>query len=186
MAAGPGDGGSGGGTSGYNAAPAVSTQPAPGFGNDGGVQTASYGSGGGGGAGAVGTSRGTTNGGLGGDGLSVATIIGQGYGDTGHFAGGGGGSKFSGAHGTGGIGGGGDAGTTGSAGTVNLGGGGGGAGPSAAASGAGGSGVVFIRVSPAVTATFSGGVTQTSATYDGDTVYAVTATSTTSETVTFS
>jgi hypothetical protein len=50
----------------------------------------------------------------------------------------------------------------------------------------GGSGVVIIAIPSARTATFSGGVTQTSATVGGFKVYTITATSTTSETVTFS
>jgi hypothetical protein len=45
--------------------------------------------------------------------------------------------------------------------------------------------VVIIKVPSDLTATFSGGVTQTSSTAGGFTVYTVTATSTTSETVTF-
>ena len=52
--------------------------------------------------------------------------------------------------------------------------------------GAGGSGRVIIKIPDTRTATFSGGVTQTSSTAGGFTVYTVTATSTTSETVTFS
>jgi hypothetical protein len=51
--------------------------------------------------------------------------------------------------------------------------------------GSGGSGVVIIKTPDTVTATFSGGVTQTSSTAGGFTVYTVTATSTTGETVTF-
>ena len=50
----------------------------------------------------------------------------------------------------------------------------------------GGSGVVIIAIPSARTATFSGGVTQTSATVGANTVYTITATSTISETVTFS
>jgi hypothetical protein len=52
--------------------------------------------------------------------------------------------------------------------------------------GNGGSGVVILRVPTTATVTFSGGVTQTSATVGSDTVFTITATSTTSETVTFS
>ena len=50
----------------------------------------------------------------------------------------------------------------------------------------GGSGVVIIKIPDTYTATFSAGVTQTSSTSGGFKVYTVTATSTTSETVTFS
>jgi hypothetical protein len=52
--------------------------------------------------------------------------------------------------------------------------------------GAGGSGVVYIQIASARTATFSGGVTSSVATVGAYKVYTVTATSTTSETVTFS
>jgi hypothetical protein len=51
--------------------------------------------------------------------------------------------------------------------------------------GNGGSGVVIIKVPDTITATFSGGVTSSSSTSGNFTVYTVTATSTTSETVTF-
>jgi hypothetical protein len=52
---------------------------------------------------------------------------------------------------------------------------------------AGGSGVVIIKIPSARTATFSGGVTSSLSTaVSGFKIYTVTATSTTSETVTFS
>ena len=51
--------------------------------------------------------------------------------------------------------------------------------------GAGGSGVVILSIPEANTATFSGGVTQTSTTSGGRRIYTITATTTTSETVTF-
>jgi hypothetical protein len=71
---------------------------------------------------------------------------------------------------------------TGTAGTANTGGGAGGG-----ATGAnGGSGVVIFRVPKQATVSFSGGVTQTSTTTGVWRVYTVTATSTTSETVTIS
>jgi hypothetical protein len=73
----------------------------------------------------------------------------------------------------------------GTAGTVNTGGGGGGA-SLTTPSGAGGSGVVVIKVPDNVSATFSGGVTSSLSTSGGFNIYSVTATSTTSETVTFS
>ena len=76
------------------------------------------------------------------------------------------------------------------AGTANYGGGGGGGGGpqnlGTVVGGNGGSGVVIIRIPEARTATFSGGVTQSSTTSGGFKIYTVTATSTTSETVTFS
>jgi hypothetical protein len=46
--------------------------------------------------------------------------------------------------------------------------------------------VVIIKVPSNITATFSGGVTQSSSTSGNFTIYTVTATSTTGETVTFS
>jgi hypothetical protein len=51
-------------------------------------------------------------------------------------------------------------------------------------SAAGGSGVVILRLPTSVSVSFSGGVTQSSTTSGSDTIYTVTATSTTSETVT--
>jgi hypothetical protein len=73
------------------------------------------------------------------------------------------------------------------AGTVNTGGGGGGYGNGAFSGAAGGSGVVIIKIPDTRTATFSGGVTSSLSTaVSGFKIYTVTATSTTSETVTFS
>ena len=140
-------------------------------------------SGGGGGAGAVGQNGTGTVGGAGGAGLE-SNITGT------FYAGGGGGARDTGAGGAGGSGGGGAAGGTGgngNAGGANTGGGGGGGGNSAAADGgAGGSGVVVFTLPTAATATFSAGVTQTSAIVGATRVYTVTATSTTDETVTIS
>jgi hypothetical protein len=50
----------------------------------------------------------------------------------------------------------------------------------------GGSGVVIIKIPDTKTATFTGGVTQSSTTGGGYKIYVVTATSNTSQTVTFS
>jgi hypothetical protein len=83
--------------------------------------------------------------------------------------------------------GGGGAGDTniGTQGTTNLGGGGGGGGTTSG--GNGGSGVVIVKIPDTRTATFSGGVTSSLSTaVSGFKIYTVTATSTTSETVTFS
>jgi hypothetical protein len=66
---------------------------------------------------------------------------------------------------------------------TGTGGSGGGGGP-ARDGGAGGSGLVVFKVPDYANVTFSGGVTSTSSTAGGFTVYTVTATSTTSETVT--
>jgi hypothetical protein len=72
------------------------------------------------------------------------------------------------------------------AGTTNTGSGGGGAGDLVAGS-SGGSGVVIFKISDTRTATFSAGVTSSlSTSVAGFKIYTVTATSTTSETVTFS
>ena len=78
--------------------------------------------------------------------------------------------------------------TTGTAGTVNTGGGGGGgAGVNNGSGASGGSGVVIIKIPEGYTANFSGGVTSSLSTaVAGYKIYTVTATSTTSETVTFS
>jgi hypothetical protein len=71
------------------------------------------------------------------------------------------------------------------AGTANTGGGGGGGG-NAGAGGNGGSGVVIIKIPDTYTAAFSSGVTFTGGSASGGfRVYTVTATSTTSEVVTF-
>jgi len=141
--------------------------------------------GGGGGAGAVGADAPTQLvAGDGGAGLA-SSITGS---SVTRAGGGAGGSYYTG--GTGGAGGGGAGGSAngvGTAGTANTGGGGGGSASRAAfyAGSNGGSGVVIFGVPTGTSVTFSGGVTQTSATVGANTVYTVTATSTTSETVTF-
>jgi hypothetical protein len=76
-------------------------------------------------------------------------------------------------------------------GTVNTGGGGGGGAydnvNAWSTGGTGGSGVIIIKIPDTRTATFSGGVTSSlSTSVSGFKIYTVTATSTTSETVTFS
>jgi hypothetical protein len=109
----------------------------------------------------------------------------------GYAGGGGGGNRTSvtGNGGDGGSGGGGDGGGanhTSSAGDPNTGGGGGGHGFGTSDGKAGGSGIVVIKIPDTRSASFSAGVTQTSSTAGGFTVFTVTATSTTSETVIFS
>ena len=138
--------------------------------------------GGGGGAGSAGSNAPSgQTGGNGGNGVA-STITGSSV--TRGGGGGGGGNLTAGSGGSGGGGGG------NTPGTVNTGGGAGGANPGAGAPSApgqtGGSGVVIIKIPDTYTATFSGGVTQTSTTSGGFKIYTVTATSTTSETVTFS
>jgi hypothetical protein len=87
------------------------------------------------------------------------------------------------------LGGGGDAASSGTGlndATANTGGGGGAGRSSATRSGNGGSGIIIFSVPlQGPTPIFSAGVTQTSATVGSKRVYTVTATSTTSETVTF-
>ncbi len=107
------------------------------------------GQGGGGGAGGVG-GNGTFGGnaGAGGVGVDMSSYFGISVGDSGWFAGGGGGAPYS-THsgGAGGKGGGGDGGTqtAGEAGQANTGGGGGGGSQWGHVGGAGGSGIVIIR-----------------------------------------
>jgi hypothetical protein len=168
-------GGSGGAGSGQNGSAGLGIVAE---GQNGGTGVTDSG-GGGGGAGAVGVNGSGTTGRAGGAGLSndiSGTAVTRGGG------GGGGGSSAGGAGGSGG----GGAGATGvaSAGSANTGGGGGGSDNNA--TGAGGSGVILFSVLPTVTATFTGGVTQTNSLVGDRQVYIVTATSTTSETVTFS
>ena len=152
--------------------------------------------GGGGGAGGVGSvGTGSDRNGTGGNGgAGVSSSItgsavsrsGGGGGGGDHRDSGGGGSASAG----GGAGGGSGA-SSGTSGTANTGGGGGGSssttGTNIGSGGNGGSGVVIIKIPNNFTATFSGGVTQTMSTaVSGYKIYTVTATSTTSETVTFS
>jgi len=139
-----------------------------------------FGLGAGGGASQVGLSNtASANGGNGRDSSITGTNITRGGGGAG-------------GQGTGGTGGGGNAGGGGTAvaGTENTGGGGGGnlTTTSVARNGAsGGSGIVIIRIPTTHTATFSNGVTSSlSTSVSGFNIYSVTATSTTSETVTFS
>ena len=181
----------------------------PGQGNPGGNQLTSGNGGGGGGAGAAGQDGGYPPTGVFGDGGvgSITTIVpapiatsrsvGEVSGSDVYFAGGGGGGGGSsggsrGTGGVGGLGGGGNgggptggSGANGSAGTANTGGGGGASDWNSGGSGnAGGSGVVILRGPNAATFTFSAGVTVTNDPVGSDTVYIITATSSTSETVT--
>jgi hypothetical protein len=173
-------GGCGGGASGGG--PQVGGKGIVGEGfNGGNAITGNTGGGGGGGAGAQAPTVTTAAGAAGGAGLT-STITGSSV----ARGGGGGGGAYSGSGGTGGTGGGGNGSlnTTAGSGTANTGGGGGGS--ASGNGGAGGSGVVIFSVVTGTTVTFSGGVTQTNSTISGRQVYVVTATSTTSETVTFS
>ena len=182
-----------------------------GQGNDGGVGKSVYGdtsvngvptgAGGGGGAGAVGGTGTITPSIKAGDGgvgryFSEYSTIG-GY-PSGWFAGGGGGSTSysstaTNAVGVGGNGGGGNgsytqfsSGPSATDGIVNSGGGGGGAGYIENSSANGGSGIVILRIPDVYTARFSSGVSASVTKSGGYKYYKVTATSTTSETVSFS
>ena len=149
-------------------------------------------SGGGGGMGAAGGNGGAFTAGSGGNGLATSIS-----GSSVTYAGGGGGSSYNNyARGSGGSGGGGNgtrgsgSPTLGSAGTVNTGSGGGGASHPANGAGfgygwAGGSGRVILKFASSLTATFSGGVTQTNTTSGGYKIYQITAAGT-SDTVTLS
>lgn len=186
-----GSGGSGGGSGGTSGAP--SRAYSGGGATQGSVggntsQVAVIGAAGGGGAGSSGISS-TSNGSgqNGGNGTST-TITGSSV----TYAGGGGGGNrtYAGDNGgNGGTGGGGNGGGTNhasSAGGTNTGGGGGGMGFGTYDGQAGGSGIVIIKIPNTNTATFSAGVTSSMSTaVSGYKVYTVTATSTTSETVTF-
>ena len=186
-----GSGGGGGGSSGStpgtrNAGATLYSQ-----GNAGGSSSGNIASGaGGGGAGGAGGSRtdGQGSGAAGGNGNSWPV-------NSTTYAGGGGGGNRAYDAGTGGAGGSGIGGKGGGtdgiavAGTPNRGGGGGGSGffTGDYSGKAGGSGVVIIRVPDTQTLTFSAGVTVSGGTASGGyKLYTVTATSTTSETVTFS
>ena len=182
-----------------------------GQGNNGGVGKSVYGddlaggiptgAGGGGGAGAVGSTGTTTPSAKSGDGgvglyFSEYTTLG-GY-PSGWFAGGGGGGAVyfnpsPSTIGVGGNGGGGNgsytqfsSGPTATDGIVNTGGGGGGAGYIENSSANGGSGIVILKIPDVYTARFSSGVSASVTKSGGYKYYKVTATSTTSETVSFS
>jgi len=142
--------------------------------------------GGGGGAGQVGQANadGPSAGGNG-----VASTI-TGISVTRGGGGGGGGGLNASPRSSGGSGGGGDGGASyyqaGLSGTVNTGGGGGGGGSNTGSGANGGSGIVILKYPDAFTATFSGGVTHdTPPASGGFKVTTITATSTTSETVSF-
>ena len=145
----------------------------------------SNGAGGGGGAGGVGQILTSNNGGNGGSGVT-SSITGSAVARGG---GGGGGSYVSVSTGGTATAGGGNGGTqsNGANATANTGGGGGGASwtTSSFTGGNGGSGLVVVKIPSTLTATFTGGVSQTNSTSGGFTTYVVTAAGL-SDTVTFS
>ena len=169
-------GGSGGGIFGVPPVGSILGQ-----GSNGGAGTSGQqGAGGGGGAGAVGVTANSSSGRNGGAGLA-SSITGSSV-----DRGGGGGGSGTGGAGSGGTGGGGNGTTSGTGGNGTLNTGSGGGGTLGTNTGTGGSGVVIFSVVTGTTVTFTGGVTETHSTVSGRDVYIVTATSTTSETVTFS
>ena len=186
-------GGSGGGGGGGQASSSTGQGGASGtYGYNGGNGSPTGGAqcgGGGGGAGAAGVLGG--GGGTSGDGgTKVSNTI---TGSSVDYAGGGGGGNYENGNTT--IGGGAGAGNggrgTGTAGQAasiaNRGSGGGGAGGAGGGvGGAGSAGVVILRFPSTYTATLSGGVSSSSTTVGTDTVLTITATSSSSETVTFS
>jgi hypothetical protein len=176
-------GSGGGGYQGSGARTGGNPVPQQGFKGGNGVSGQTGGAGGGG-AGEAGVTVTSASGTAGGAGLS-STIQG---GSPVTRAGGGGGGGSSGSGGAGGAGGGG-AGSindnTSGSGDANTGSGGGGG--ETGTSGAGGSGIVIFSVPTGTGVTFSANVTAGAPTLvSGRDVYTVTATSTTSETVTFS
>jgi len=183
-----GSGGGGGNTDGTNNA-GSSIQPAnkfgTGYGYGGGNCTGNggYKGGGGGGAGGTGGNAGSNStGGSGGSGRQSALL---GSGNVMYAGGGGGGGYYGGSSGGSGVGGNGgtNVGTPATNGATNTGSGGGSAG---SGRGLGGSGIAVIKIPNTYAATFTAGVTYTTITsVSGFNIYRVTATSTTSETVTF-
>jgi len=158
-----------------------------GQGNDGGrgAGGAGYMGGGGGGAGNAGNDAAANTGGNGGAGSYFSEYTSLGGSPAGWFAGGGGGAADPGSAGSGGNGGGGAASYVGNNGVINTGGGAGAAsGPSSGRQG--GSGIIILRIPDVYTARFSSGVSASVTKSGGYKYYKVTATSTTSETVSFS
>ena len=207
------DGGGGWGLSPSTPAPIIAGFPlyTPGDtqGYPGGSQLSSGNGGGGGGAGGQGQDGGYPSTGVFGDGgvgkivtivpapIATSRSVGEVSGSNVYFAGGGGGGggwggQSRGTGGQGGLGGGGNGGgptgsgsVNGTAGTVNTGGGGGAPDWNGGNDGTpGGSGVVILRGPNLTTFTFTGGVTYTTDTDGNNKIYIITATSTTSETVT--
>jgi hypothetical protein len=204
-----GTGGCGGGAggahsgigTGYSGGTPFSGQGYKGGGNYNGVTVlTNSGGGGGGGAGMAGYNALETSGATGGDGLYFSEYSTLGGSPSGWFAGGaGGGAPYNTDRGFGGKGGGGQGaqnlpgyGTqNASGGTVNTGGGGGGGSIGGSGGGfydgkSGGSGIVILRIPDVYTARFSSGVSASVTKSGGYKYYKVTATSTTSETVSFS
>jgi hypothetical protein len=184
-----GSGGSGGGGTGYGLPsnrPGGAGITGQGFngGTGYGIPNGLYqGGGGGGGAGANGSNAGYASGAVGGIGVS-SSITGTAI----TRAGGGGGGAYNNVA-SGGAGGGGNGGSPGGNGGINTGGGGGGGASNGQwIGGTGGSGVVILKYPDSYIAAFSGGVTHDTpdpSPVSGYKITTITATSTTSETVSF-
>lgn len=169
-----GSGGAGNGES-YTAGKAA-TFPQGYAGGNGDATSGQRSGGGGGGASAAGGNAAASSPAAGGAGItSILDNVARG--------GGGGGNSQAGTGGSGGSGGGGagNGGGAGTAGTANTGGGGG---AGTTSGGSGGSGVIVLRIPDSRTATFTGGVTQTSTTSGGFKTYTITAAGS-GDTVTF-
>lgn len=199
-------GGSGGGQ-GFDASGTPGAGNAGGFtpaeGFNGGTKSGTN-AGGGGGASEDGNTNGQSTGGDGAISTIITTSIASTYtvgeidGSDVYFAGGGGGGVSNGTYNTGGKGGGANGGNASGSAAVNAPantGGGGGGGEYNAGASEGGSGVVVIRVSSGIIATFSSGVTANGSagggsispdTSTGDNIWVVTATTDTNQSVTFS
>ena len=192
--------GSGGGGGGHNTGSQTSPGAAGTYGYAGGngSGSGSYQCGGGGG-GAAGAGRGgnsspNSNAGDGGSALANtitgSSVLRAGGGGAGAYGGGnstGGGVNGGPASGGGGAGRGAYGYRTGESATANTGSGGGGSpGSYDGIGGSGGSGVIILRYSNTVTATYTGGVTKTTSTIGQDKIDIITATSNSSQTVTFS
>ena len=196
-----GDGGSGGGGGGdvegtqFYGGSATTSPVVQGYaGGDGDTSGSPYNfwGGGGGGGGAVGVS-GNQDANLPDGGAGLQNNI---TGTNLYYAGGGGGGNWSDSSNTGqaqgGIGGGGNgslrqSSSNGFSGTINTGGGGGGGGQNGS-SGAGGSGIIILRMPSGTTAAFSAGITFTfdNTSISGQNIYRITATTNSTQTVTFS
>ena len=191
--------GSGGGGGGHNTGSQTSPGAAGTYGYAGGngSGSGSYQCGGGGG-GAAGAGRGgnsspNSNAGDGGSALANtitgSSVLRAGGGGAGAYGGGnstGGGVNGGPASGGGGAGRGAYGYRTGESATANTGSGGGGSpGSYDGIGGSGGSGVIILRYSNTVTATYTGGVTKTTSTIGQDKIDIITATSNSSQTVTF-
>ena len=191
-------GGSGGGSGAqwYDDTPRIGGSAISGQGFSGGtafsgISNTQHGGGGGGASQAGASTRPSSIIGSGGTGVYSSEYSTLGGSPSGWFAGGGGGSTsytslYIAPGGNGGGGRGGNSSLPSVNGVINTGGGGGGSSVGGGGTASGGSGIVIIRIPVYYSATFSSGVTYSLTKSGGYSYYVVTATSTTSETVSFS